>query len=569
MMRRPVLSLLVLSVGFPGCSPQSPVPIPASATSVAVSFEDVTVAAGIDFTYRNGRNSGKYAILESLGGGGGICDFDLDGQLDLFFPGGGEFSAAGEILGLPNRLYRGVDGHRWSDVTAVSGCEASSVYSHGCAVADADNDGFPDLLVTGYGGLQFWRNHGDGTFSAGAVDAGLIDPLWSSSAGWGDLDGDGALDLYVAHYVNWSFDNDPPCRGSGPDGRDVCPPREFEGLDDVVFLSTGDGRFQSAAGTIGLSPGGKGLGVLLADIDHDADIDIYVANDTTPNYLYQNDGHGRFSEIGLPSGVALDDRGQADGSMGVALGDFDVDGLPDLWVANFEMETFALYRNLGSAQFQHISRDAGVTAIGSLYVGFGTVAADFDLDGDEDLVVFNGHVAYYPMNGEEPQQPVYLENQGDGTFRRIVPGPAGGYFHGKHIGRGLASGDFDGDGRIDLLAVPTNQPASLLRNTTDTQGQTWRMRLVGRRSNRDGVGARVVLHTSRGDQLRHRFGGGSYLAQSDTMLVWGVPSGAQVSGATIIWPGGNKQLISAWPAGAVLVAHESGPNVVLLSSPSP
>jgi hypothetical protein len=554
------LLLLVVIVHITGCRDKSMSKTSNTDASprAEFAFQDISQSAGFNVTYHNGRESRKYAILESLGGGGGFWDFDRDGNLDIFCPGGGEFVGEREIRGLPHHLHRNYGELKWKDVTGNSGCGTPAFYNHGCAIADADNDGFADLVVTGYGGLQFWKNQGDGTFIASASDSGLLDPTWSSSAGWADLNGDSFLDLYIAHYTNWSFDNDPKCPGIGPDGRDVCPPREFEGLDDVVFLNLGDGQFRAASDDIGLVPQGKGLGVLLADFDLDADIDIYVANDTTPNFLYQNDGRGTFTEIGLSSGSAVDERGQPNGSMGLALADFDSDGLPDVWVTNFEMETFALYRNHSNMQFQHISRDSGVTAVGSLYVGFGTVADDFDLDGDEDIVVLNGHVVYYPKNNEEPQPSMLLENLGTARFKLATPGPETGYFQQKHIGRGVASGDFDGDGQIDLLAIHTNQSASLLQNITETTGQSVKMRLIGRRGNRDCIGARVVLHTSDGDQLRMIYGGGSYLSQSESTLNWGVSPEVKILGATITWQGGDTQETGSWPAGSILLVEESG-----------
>lgn len=552
------LSVVTITLFLMGCSgsPSAPPQLMKESQAEAFSFEDITTTTGFNSTYRNGRESKKYAILESLGGSGGVIDFDVDGIPDIFTTGGGEFAGEHEIHGLPNKLHRGKPGLKWQDCTEIAGCGPSQFFSHGCAIADMDNDGFKDILVTGYGGLQLWRNSGDGTFESVSHETGLEDALWSTSAGWADFNGDGSLDLYVAHYVDWSFENDPVCRGTGPDDRDVCPPREFQGLGDILFLSDGAGGFRKLSREAGLLDGGNGLGVLLADVDHDGDVDIYVANDTTPNFLYLNDGRGNFNESGLASGVAMDDRGQPDGSMGVSLGDFDADGLPDLWVTNFEMETFALYRNQGNAQFQHISRDTGVMAIGSLYVGFGTVACDFDLDGDEDIAVINGHVVYYPENNEESQPPLLLENLSESRFQRVIPGPESGYFHQKHIGRGLLTSDFDLDGRTDLVAIHTNQPASLLRNSGPAKGLGWRIRLIGNSGNRDAVGARVVLHTSAGDQLRHSIGGGSYLSASDKLLTWGTRSEVRVTGATVTWPGGATQTIPAWSHGEILTIHE-------------
>lgn len=531
---------------------------------VVTSFTEVSLDSGTHFEYHNGREQGLYAIVESLGGGCAALDFDRDQVVDIFAPGGGTFHERKRTVGNDSTLLRGRHSMRWYNVEDTAGCAKSTTYSHGCSVGDADGDGFSDLIVTGYDRLQFLRNQGDGTFIEAAAEAQLTDNLWSSSAGWGDLNADGFLDLYVAHYVNWSFENNPECPGGGPDGRDVCPPRAFEALDDVLYLSNGDGSFTNASQQCGLVPGGKGLGVLLADFDHDGDVDIYVANDTTPNFLYQNDGMANFQEIGLASGTSMDDRGTPNGSMGTAIGDFNKDGLPDLWVTNFEMETFGLYRNLGQARFQHISRDSGVNAIGSKYVGFGTVTADFDLDGDLDIAVANGHVVYYPVGNETSQLPVYLENLGSGSFRRIEPGPSDGYFRRPHVARGLITADVDNDGKIDLISSHLDGPGQILRNTTQTKGYSIQLELIGSKSNRDAIGSRVILHTSTGDQVRHREGGGSYLSCSENRLSWGICDNTTCSGLTIIWPNGNSQHFSLSSGKNLsIIALEGAPGLIL------
>jgi hypothetical protein len=542
---------LMLLIGCDGQRPATPKQVETEA--VPLQFVDVTEETGFHAPYDNGRDQGNYAILESLGGGCGARDFDGDGLCDVFAPGGGGFTDDKQIFGRNSTLNRqlpgnrrattaeGPPGFRFNEVAAVAGCQTSRHYSHGCAVSDIDNDGFPDLLMTGYGGLQFFRNLGDGTFEECAMDSGLTDTLWSSSAGWGDVNGDGLADLYVAHYANWSFANHPNCPGSGPDGRDVCPPREFEALDDVLYLNQGDGQFIDATSSCGLIPGGKGLGVIVADLDDDNDLDIYVANDTTPNFLYRNDGTGTFTEIGLSSGTALDDRGVPNGSMGTSLADFDGDGRNDIWVTNFEMETFALYRNLGDCQFQHLSRDSGVNAIGSRFVGFGTVTNDFDLDGDPDIAVANGHVVYYPPSSTEAQAPVYLENLGGGKFRRQIPGPTGGYFESDHVGRGMVTADFDQDGRADVIATHLRSPASLLRNSGAVVLKSLRLQLVGDGSGRDATGTTVTLLADKFRSVRHLYGGGSYLCASEHDLTWGLSPDVEVVELLIHWPSGTEQ----------------------------
>jgi hypothetical protein len=293
---------------------------------------------------------------------------------------------------------------------------------------------------------------------------------------------------------------------------------------------------------LNLTPGicGKGLGVVVGDIDLDGDVDIYVANDTVDNFLYLNDGHGVFEEVGLFHGVARDANGKAEGSMGTDLGDFDNDGLPDIWVANFEQESFSLYRNDGHAQFVHVSQGTGITALGQLYVGFGTVFADVDRDGDEDFVVSNGHVINFPKAAPIRQEPLVLINE-RGRFSKAVF-PPGGYFSKPHRGRGLACSDLDDDGDLDFVFSHNDGEANaVVANDTPAAGDWLRVRLVGTRSNRDAIGARLVLHTSASDQLRLVKGGGSYESQSDLRPFWGIAPGATVTGLSIHWPSGGDQ----------------------------
>jgi hypothetical protein len=490
----------------------------------------------VSFTYRNGREAGVLSIVESLGGGVGMCDYDRDGQMDLILPGGGQFGPGEQLTGRPTGLFRQIQPFQFSDVSTVSGLAPSRYYTHGCTIGDYDNDGFHDVLITGYGGLQLFQNLGDGTFREVQQQAQLTDSLWSSSAGWGDVNNDGALDLYVAHYADWSWTNNPPCF-SRPDQRDVCPPRSFRGLDDILYLSNGDGTFRDASQELGLRSGGKGLGVLLADLDLDADVDIYVCNDTEDNFLYVNQGQGQFEESGVLAGVATDDRGVANGSMGVATLDFNGDLRPDVWVANFENESFALYRNDGMMQFTHVSGNAGIFTLGPIYVGFGTAAGDLDRDGDEDLLVANGHVVYFPQSGRLQQLPLLLMND-QGRFQRANYDPSS-YFGQAHHGRGLALGDIDNDGDLDGVFSNNNEATALQRNDTPATGHWIGVQLIGTKSSRDAIGASVVLHTNQGDSLRSCYGGGSYLSQNDSRMFWGLPVGMDLTEITIHWPGGK------------------------------
>ena len=410
--------------------------------------------------------------------------------------------------------------------------------------------------------MTLWHNGGDGTFDEMTNVCGLTDRSWSSSAGWGDINGDGVLELYLAHYVDWSPTNHPSCTSSSRDVADVCPPRKFEGLDDSVFLGNGDGTFREGTRDIGLKSGGKGLGVVLADLDHDGDLDIYVANDTVDNFLYINDGRGHLAETGLLSGTAVDDKGNPNGSMGVSVLDFDGDGLLDLWVANYEEETFALNRNEDHALFRHCSSQVGLGALGTLLVGFGTVSGDFDGDGDEDIAVANGHVIHHPKNAPVKQEPLVLINDRKERLVRATF-PEATYLATPHTGRGLATGDIDNDGDLDLVFVNTNEPAAVLLNSADASAHWLKVQLVGTASNRDAIGARCVIRTSDGTQLRHRHGGGSYLSSSDRVLHFGLTGSATLESIEIHWPSGGVTTLNggsltdptAWSNGTLTVVE--------------
>jgi hypothetical protein len=485
-----------------------------------------------------------------------MVDYDNDGLLDLVFPGGGGYEKE-RIFGLPTTLYRNVGELRFVNVSAAAGGGfPAERYTHGVFSADYNSDGFADFLITGYGGLQLWKNCGDGTFEEAHGAAGLVDDLWSSAAGFGDVNGDGLVDLYVAHYVNWSFKNHPFCTGPTRDIRDICPPKVFDPLPDTLFINEGDGRFRDATAEARLRKDGKGLGVVLSDIDEDGDLDIYVANDTTENFLYINDGRGVFEEIGAISGVAVDDRGTPNGSMGVDVGDFNRDGLADIWVANFEVESFALYRNEGSHQFLHVSQATGVTALNGLFVGFGTAFADLNLDGYEDLVVTNGHVIKYPKMAPLLQKPLVLLSERGRHFRRLAMADSP-YFNEDHGGRGLAVGDLDNDGDLDLVFANNEEAAAVLRNDSVAPGRTVQLRLIGTASNRDAIGARLKLSTESGSQWRYMKGGASYLSHSDQRVVWGIPERETPGEIKIYWPkGGAEQKVSE-PMDGVFVVVES------------
>lgn len=510
-------------------------------------FENVTAASGLDFTYRNGEESDRFTILETLGGGVALFDYDGDGRLDVFLTGGGTIGKDDALGGLPNRLFRNEGSWKFRDVTAEAGLPTEGpFYSHGAAAADYDDDGWPDLLVTGYGRLALYRNV-KGKFREVTKTAGLTDPgplHWSTSAAWGDFDGDGRLDLFVCHYVDWSFANHPRCPGYKPGRKvDVCPPERFAPMPPALYWNQGDGTFHLAQDA-GLVPG-KSLGVVAADLDDDGKLDLYVANDAQANFLYLNQGGRKFREEGAARGVAFNDLGHPDGSMGVDVADHDGTGRLSLFVSNYETEAHALYAATGNGRFRFASRTEGITAIGTSFVGFGTCFADFDRDGAEDLFLANGHVVRFPAHAAREQVPVLIRNlhlEGKKRFENVAAG-AGEYFGGKYLGRGVAWGDLDDDGRIDLVISHTNAPAVLLRNTTPTDHHWLGVRLRGKKPH-DPIGARVTLTIGDRKLLRVVKGGGSYLSTGDRRLVFGLGKATEVAELEVRWPDGARQSFS-------------------------
>ncbi len=511
-------------------------------TRADLFLRDVTSSSGIDFAYRNGDEAGALTLLETLGGGVGLFDYDRDGWLDVFLPGGGSLDGR-RVVGRPGRMYRNLGSCRFEDVTEAVGLHHAPWYSHGVAAADYDGDGWTDLLLTGYGGVTLYRNE-QGKFRDVTAQAGLKPGGWPTSGAWGDLNGDGKPDLFIAHYVDWSFDNHPRCPGyvaEHPHG--VCSPRVFQALPDIVYLNQGDGTFRDASDQFRLRPGGKGLGVLLADLDDDDRPDIYVANDTTENFLYLNRGHQPWPEVGLAHGVALNGHGIPQGSMGVDISDADGSGRFSIFVTNFQNEAHAFYRALGQGRFQYASEAVGVTVIGFTFVGFGTGFADFDRDGREDILIVNGHISQHPAPPSEyRQRPVLFRHVGPtGSIRyHDVSHQAGDYFQGKRVGRGLALGDLDNDGRLDVVISHINEPAVILRNESRDDRHWLGLDLVGQ-NGRDVTGARVIVESHTRTQSRQVKGGGSYLSTSDRRLLFGLDTVDSPVRVTVRWPYGSTQ----------------------------
>lgn len=522
-------------------------PVASATPSPKIQFRDITEESGIRFRYANGEESGFRAVPEYVGGGLGILDLDLDGALDLCFAGGGIIGADQNISGVRARLFRQLHHTLYfTDVTEFCGLDSSALYSHGVAVCDFDNDGFSDVLLTGWQGMQVWQNQGDGSFVETTRSTGLDDSRWSTSTAWGDLNADGAPDLYVARYVNWSWVNHRTCaaRDGSPD---ICNPRTFDPLPDSLYFSDQQGGFRDVTDAYGIRADGKGLGVLMADLDADHDVDIYVANDTTVNFLYENQGDGTLREVGMISGTAVDQMGTPDGSMGVDLGDYNGDGRPDLWVTNYEQQLFALYRNTGSLSFVHASEASGLAEAVGNRVGWGTTFQDLDLDGDLDLFSSVGH-PHFDSRDDRKQLPLLLENLNSRVFRNVSAAVTEPYFQSSQNARGVAAADLDNDGKCELVVAHLKTDSVVLKNVSPDTPSWSGLRLVGRSANRDAIGAAVVYNTNTGRSItRFMIGGGSYLSTSDRRIVIAVGAGEAVERATVLWPDGTSQAIRFKP----------------------
>jgi hypothetical protein len=528
-------------------------------------FEDKTSNAGLTFSYRNGEETDHFTMLETLGGGIGLIDYDQDGLLDIFVTGGGYFGAEREILGHSNRLFKNLGDWQFRDVTAGAGFPSDgSFYSHGCAVGDYNNDGWPDLLVTGYGRMALYENR-QGAFHDVTERAGLRDkrPLhWSTSAAWADFNGDGHLDLFVGHYLDWSFANHPVCESAHPGKpRDVCSPDKFGRLAPALFVNLGNGAFRDIAAQAGLTPG-RALGVVVLDANNDSWLDIYVANDLTGNNLYLNQGAAkgaagsggldptalRFEDVAIRMGVAHSIHGNRDGSMGVAVGDYERTGRPSFFVTNFEGQAHGLFRNLGNGFFQHSEHTAGLTGpLGLDRVGWGAGFFDFDLDGSEDLFVSHGHILRFPtQHGSVKQKAALFRNlysPGDkpGRSRFALINERGGpYFSAQHCGRGVAFGDLDNDGGVDVIISHINQPVTLLRNVVAESGSWLGFDLVTK-NKYVAVGAKATLEVDGQTLTRFLLSGGSYLSSSDRRLVFGLGNTGSTGRLTVFWPSGQSQ----------------------------
>ena len=523
-----------------------------------VKFVDIAERSGITFKHVNGA-SGRLYYLETMGSGAAFLDYDNDGDLDLYIVNSALLP--GFVTDTPptNVLYRNDGNNGFADVTAEAGVGHLG-YGMGCGTADYDNDGYPDLYVTNFGENVLYRNNADGTFTDVTVHAGVGDrDRWSSSCAFVDYDHDGNLDLYVVNYLDYNIAEDGEWYDTN--GRRIYSnPRVYKGISDTLYRNSGNGTFVDVTQHAGVyNDTGKGLGVTCGDYDNDGWIDIYVANDTTPNFLYRNMGDGTFRDLGVVAGVAYNEEGVAEGGMGVDFGDYNSDGFLDIFVTNFSRETNTLYRNNANGIFTDVTYIEHLGDPSFLKLGFGTKFFDADNDGDLDLFVANGHV-YSTIESqsdtiEYAQTDQLFLNAGESSFLDVSV-ECGTYFSVKGIGRGAAFGDYDNDGDTDIFVVNLNQKAVLLRNDGGNENNWLKIKTVGVKSNRDGIGARIEVITRSHTQIREVQGSSSYLSGQDSRLLFGLGAETRAEEVKITWPSGLKQTLAKVKANRFLIITE-------------
>jgi len=519
------------------------------------SFVDDAEAAGLRFTFDNGIDPLRH-LPETMSGGVGVLDYDGDGWLDVFCVQGGAFLPDPARPTGGDRLFRNRGDGTFEDATDRAGLAAMRRgYGHGVAVGDHDGDGRPDLFVTRWDAYALYRNRGDGTFEDATDRAGLGGPRdWPTSAAFADLDGDGDLDLYVCHYLEWDVANPQICRDPRSAAPAFCGPPRFRARPDHLFRNDG-GRFVDVTNEAGIvDTDGRGLGVVACDFDADGRVDLFVSNDQSANFLFRNRGGMKFEEVGEFSGVASSAEGQYKANMGIACGDHDGDGLPDLAVTEFYNEGTTLYRNLGGGAFADHSSTTGLQLATRHRLGFGAAFLDFDANGILDLATTNGHVDDFRPAVPYRMPAQLLAGTPRGRFVDVTAG-AGPAWQIPRLGRGLASADLDNDGRVDLLVLAQNQPLAFFHNRT--RGGRWlTLRLEGTASNRDAVGARVSVTAGGRTRTAWRFGGGSYQSASDTRLHFGLGRAERAERVEVTWPSGRSERFDDLTADAGYLLRE-------------
>jgi enediyne biosynthesis protein E4 len=556
-------ALLVVAIlwmgSFPGLSRSAVASSPARSAG-PIEFRDMTKQAGILFKHNSGAFGKKY-LPETMGSGVCVLDYDNDGWQDILFVNSMDWPGhKGGAKSYPALYHNNKDG-TFTDVTREAGLAMES-YGLGCAVADYDNDGFEDIYITTVGSNHLFHNLGNGKFADVTVKAEVADPGFSTSAVWFDYDNDGKLDLFVTHYIDWSIAKDQYCTLDNKN-KSYCTPQTYKGESSTLFHNRGDGTFENVTKRAGLhDPTSKSLGVAMLDYDNDGWMDLFVANDTEPNKLYHNNHNGTFTDVAVQVGVAFSESGRVRAGMGVDAGDYDGSGWQSLVIGNFTNESMSLYRNDGSGLFVDEEISSGIRQMSLQALTFGCFFFDYDLDGRLDIFAANGHVSD-DISVVQPtlkyaQPAILFHNSGNRKFEDASAkvGPA---MQQPVVGRGAAYLDYDNDGDLDLVITANNGPARLLRNENGNQNDMLRVKLVGTRSNRDGIGARVTVTTSSGTRLfRMVKTGSSYASQSELPLTFGLgtPQAGRTVGLEIVWPSGQKDSLSKIGANQFITVKE-------------
>ncbi len=522
----------------------------------AVQFTDVTAAAGIRFRHNTGRSGKKY-LPETLGAGCAFLDYNNDGRPDILLVNGKSWTPGGTQRSYP-ALYRNNKDGSFTDVTAAAGL-AVEMYGMGVAAADYDNDGYQDVYITALEGDRLFHNERNGTFREVTKAAGIDNAGFGASAAWLDYDRDGKLDLFVANYVQWSVKGDLWCSLDGQT-KSYCTPESYKGLASKLYRNLGGGKFQDVSQKAGVAdPTSKSLGVAVLDFDGDGWLDLFVANDTQPNKLYRNNRNGTFTETGVSSGVAFGEDGVARGAMGVDAADYDRSGRPHLLVGNFSNQMLALYHNEGNGLFVD---DAPASAVGRaslLYLAFGVFFFDYDLDGLPDIFTANGHIedeiGRVQPKVQYRQPPLVFRNLGGKKFEPVTAA-LGAALGRPIVARGAAYADYDQDGDLDVLVSTNGGPAYLYRNDGGNANRWLRVKTVGTKSNRDGIGSVVRVKSASGSQWQMVRSGSSYCSQSELVLTFGLGRDTKVDAVEVQWPGGARQTLSNVESNRLVVIEE-------------
>ncbi len=513
-------------------------------------FVDIAQKAGIHFLHQAPHTSRKY-LIETMGSGVALFDCDNDGRLDIFFANGAPYTDPTPKGFIPqktgpeywNRLYHQKPDGTFEDITEKAGLQGVG-YSMGIAVADYDNDGNEDIYVTGYGGNRLYHNNGNCTFTDVTERAGVGGGGWSSSATWVDLDNDGLLDLVVDRYVTWDWD-DLWCGEHREGYRGYCHPDVFQPITMLVYHNDGNGHFTEVAHKLGLDVPAKALGIAIGDYDQDGRIDLFVANDSMPEFLFHQKPDGTFEEVGLESEIAVNEEGKTYAGMGVDFADYNNDGWPDLVITDLANQRYALYRNLGDGTFDYTSFTSGLGSMTMLHSGWSLRFLDYDNDGWKDLFIAQGHdldtieKSFPQLHYREPM--MLVRNTGKKFVD--VSSISSEIFHEAWVGRGMAIGDLNNDGRIDAVVSTNGGPAHVLINQTETGNHWLTLRLIGHKSNRDGIGAQVKVVTSGGNQWATVTTSSGYLSASDPRLHFGLGPESIAQRVEIRWPSGIQQVL--------------------------